>query len=137
MRKNNMKTMKVITTLVLMMAACTLHAQKTPKEITDKFMETYTTLPAMALRFAFMDPMCAEKIQEQEDALVARANTFPDIYGFYYGHELLSEEKVGESVIIYTYLVKYQCQPIELKLVLYNAKDEWDISNIYINSIGN
>lgn len=130
-----MKTIKAISTLVLMLTVLMLHAQKTPKEITDEFFRVYPKMPSSAIKTVFMN-ICSPKTEEQEEALVKKTEQFMDLYGWYNSHEQIAEETAGESVKVFTYLVKYDCQPIKLTLVLYKAKDDWHISNIYIDNFG-
>ncbi len=130
-----MKTIKLLSTLVLMITVLIANGQKTPKEITDEFFRVYPNMPSSAIKTAFMN-ICSPKTEEQEVALVKKAEQFMDLYGWYKSHEQIAEETTGESVKVFTYLVKYDCQPIKLTLVLYKAKEDWRISNIYIDNFG-
>ncbi|OFX72077.1 MAG: hypothetical protein A2X12_02415 [Bacteroidetes bacterium GWE2_29_8] len=57
--------------------------------------------------------------------------------GNYSGNELIKKEEVSASLIKYTYLLKYENDPINVILILYKAKDKWSAYNIncykYIN----
>ncbi|PCJ79686.1 MAG: hypothetical protein COA57_15495 [Flavobacteriales bacterium] len=117
-----------------MLTVFMLHGQTTPEQLTDKFFELYSKSPKMAINDAFSFGACSSKTKEQKDTLINQTEQFQDLYGWYISHEKLVEETEGESLKILTYLVKYDCQPIRLILVLYKAKDDWSISNIYIDN---
>lgn len=122
------------TTIVLMFIAISLSAQTTTKELTDKFFELYAKSPELAINFAF-DGKCMTKMQERTKALKAQMKPFLDLYGWYISNEQISENAEGNSVKITTFIVKYDCQPIKIKFVLYKPKDVWTMANLYIDTM--
>ena len=45
--------------------------------------------------------------------------------GGYIGKELISQKSAGNSLVLYSYLVKHDNQPIRFTFMFYKAKDDW------------
>ena len=45
--------------------------------------------------------------------------------GGYIGKELISQKNAGNSLVLYSYLVKHDNQPIRFTFMFYKAKDDW------------
>lgn len=127
-----MTKIKILTFFAAVFIASTSFGQtKTTKELTDKFFETFSKSPDSAIDWAFA-PTCMSKMQNRIKALKAQTADFIKTYGWYIGNEQVSEKAEGNSVKITTFIVKYDCQPIEIKFVLYKAKDDWTIADLFI-----
>jgi hypothetical protein len=58
--------------------------------------------------------------------------------GEYYGYNLISEKTIGESFVIYTYLVKYERQPLRFTFIFYKPNNNWVLYNFkYDDNIEN
>lgn len=49
--------------------------------------------------------------------------------GEFFGYELISKKTVGDKLIFYSYLIKYDMQPIRFKFLFYNPNGEWRLQN--------
>ncbi|MDR1552343.1 MAG: hypothetical protein LBS69_02615 [Prevotellaceae bacterium] len=49
--------------------------------------------------------------------------------GEYCGYEFIGGSWIGESLILYSYMVKYKVQPLKFTFIFYKAKDNWTIQN--------
>jgi hypothetical protein len=51
--------------------------------------------------------------------------------GKYYGYELLGKQYSGESsnLVIYSYMLKYERQPIRFQFVMYRPNEDWQLLN--------
>ena len=52
-----------------------------------------------------------------------------NIAGAYFGYESITQKKVGESLKLYSYLVKYDRIPIRFTFTFYRPDNEWMIFN--------
>ena len=46
-------------------------------------------------------------------------------FGKYQGNEFIVKKSVGESFVIYSYLIKYEREPIRFLFVFYKPKNDW------------
>ena len=47
--------------------------------------------------------------------------------GKYEGRELISQKSAGTSLVIYSYLVKHEKQPVRFIFMFYKPKDQWEL----------
>jgi len=47
--------------------------------------------------------------------------------GKYEGRELISQKSAGTSLVIYSYLVKHENQPVRFIFMFYKPKDQWEL----------
>jgi hypothetical protein len=47
--------------------------------------------------------------------------------GKYEGRELISQKSAGTSLVIYSYLVKHENQPVRFIFMFYRPKDQWEL----------
>ncbi|MFT3796506.1 hypothetical protein [Flavobacterium sp.] len=57
-----------------------------------------------------------------------------DYIGKYYGNELIAKKQFSESLILYSYLVKYDRQPMRFIFKLYKPNDKWTLYEFSIDS---
>lgn len=126
---------KILTILASVLLSTTLFGQaKTTKELTDKFFEAFSKSPTSAIEWAFA-PTCKTKMQERAKALTLQAENLKagGSYGWYIGNEQVLETAEGSSVKIASFVVKYDCRPVKIKFILYKAKNDWTIADLYID----
>jgi len=47
--------------------------------------------------------------------------------GKYEGRELIAQKNAGTSLVIYSYLVKHENQPVRFIFMFYKPKDQWEL----------
>jgi hypothetical protein len=105
------------------------HAQKTPKEITDKFFSLYEKDPVKAVEYVFSTNKWFDKNQEGVTGLITKLKNTIDLCGEYFGYELLSEKSAGQRIKMMTFVVRYDRQPIRFSIFLYKPNDIWRVNN--------
>jgi hypothetical protein len=67
-------------------------------------------------------------------SLVTLFNETVVLLGDYYGHEFICGSWIGNSLRLYSYIVRYKSEPLKFTFVFYKAKDEWVIQNFYFDN---
>lgn len=103
----------------------------TEKMVSNFFKLYKNETPAKALNFLFSSN---KYIGSNEVTLIKeRIKQYQELLGTYHGKELLTNRRIGRSVIVYSYIVKYDRQPLRFVFTFYKAKDKWKIFNFKIN----
>lgn len=58
---------------------------------------------------------------------------YSELLGDYYGHEILISKQIGQSVISYVCLLRYDRQPIRFVITLYKPESSWKVLSFKIN----
>ena len=65
--------------------------------------------------------------------LIAKIDTTRALIGLYIGKELIVQRKASNSLILYSYLVKHQNQPVRFTFMFYKPKNDWVIYRLYFD----
>jgi hypothetical protein len=65
--------------------------------------------------------------------LITKIDTTRSIIGPYLGKELIVQRKASNSLILYSYLVKHQNQPLRFTFMFYKPKNDWVIYRLYFD----
>lgn len=123
--------MKKLVIIVLLFCSLDLLAQDEPQKIINEFFKLYKDKNSdVALDFLFGTNKWMNDSKDQIENVKFKINsTVVKSMGEYYGYELLTTKTVGEKLIFYTYLVKYDRQPIRFSFLLYNPNGQWRLQN--------
>lgn len=118
--------MKKILFLILFSTATLVSAQDSPQILLDQFFLTYEQDPGKAVKELYETNKWTERIKDDIDNIISTVNGFTESYmGEYYGYELITTKKFAESFVLYSYLVKYDRQPIRFIFKFYKPHDKW------------
>ncbi|EDM44857.1 hypothetical protein SCB49_02014 [unidentified eubacterium SCB49] len=118
--------MKKLLFLLLISTSGTLFAQSNSQELIDKFFTTYEKDAGKAVKELYATNKWTERIQDDIEKIIGAVNNFSENYmGEYYGYELITKKKFSESLELYSYLVKYDRQPIRFIFKFYKPNDKW------------
>jgi len=129
--------MKKIAFLIfcLFLLAQPSYAQNEPKEMVDLFFRGYKEDPFSAIDYIFStNNWITKNNQEGIKNMEDRLEQLMSYIGVYSGYELVKEEKIGRSLIVYHYLVRYERQPILFKFIFYKADEQWSLYNFEFNT---
>jgi len=65
--------------------------------------------------------------------LIAKIDTTRSLIGAYTGKDLIVQRKASNSLVLYSYLVKHQNQPLRFTFMFYKPKNEWAIYRLYFD----
>lgn len=71
---------------------------------------------------------------EKIDNIKNQLQNVSEVVGGYYGAESLFYDKIGQSVEIHSYLVRYEAQPLRFTFIFYKCIDKWRIYNFQFDS---
>lgn|SRR5690554_6722642 len=118
--------MKKLLFVTLIALSGNLFAQSSPQAMVNAFYATYQKDAGKAVRDLYATNKWTSLIQEDVDKIVRTVNGFTLSYmGEYYGYELITSKKFSESFILYSYMTKYDRQPIRFIFKFYKPKDKW------------
>ena len=118
--------MRKILLIVLIATSGNLLAQNSPEDLINDFFTTYEKDAGKAIRNLYKTNVWTERIKDDIENVVNTVNGFTkDYMGEYYGYELITTKKFSESFELYSYLVKYDRQPIRFIFKFYKPNDKW------------
>ncbi|MGF7040975.1 hypothetical protein [Mucilaginibacter lappiensis] len=65
--------------------------------------------------------------------LIAKIDTTRGLIGMYIGKELIVQRKASNSLVLYSYLVKHEKQPVRFTFMFYKPKSDWVIYRLYFD----
>lgn len=126
-QKHNINNMKrTILLLSVLIFTCSAFAQDSPKELIAEFFTTYKNDAGKAVRDLYKTNKWTERIQDDIENIGNKVDGFNEnLMGKYYGSELITSKKFAESFVLYSYLVKYDRQPLRFTFKFYKPNDKW------------
>jgi len=108
----------------------TAFAQNEPQKTMDEFFYRYKNKsPNDAVGYIFGTNKYMAKSADQVENVKYKLNSAIALMGKYYGYDPLTKKTAGENLVIYTFLVRYDRQPIRFNFTFYKANDQWVIFN--------
>lgn len=129
--------------LALLCSIITLQAQtnsiaeqheQEPEEIMESFFATLEKDVEQALDQLFATNVWVKSNNEITTSLKERFTSSRKLLGNYSGYELVSRYELGTCYRKYSYLLKYDRQPIELVVIMYKPENSWRLQNINFHS---
>ena len=100
----------------------------TPEKINEHFFDLYDSKGiSEALEFIFStnDWINETQTSELKNKLVELTKKL----GGYQGQEVVSKRSISENYLLYSFLIKYDRQPIRYLFIYYKPKDKWQLQN--------
>lgn len=118
--------MKKLLFIFLITISGNLLAQSNSQDLIDKFFETYKKDAGKAVKELYATNKWTERVKDDIDKVIGTVNSFTESYmGKYYGYELITKKKFAESFELYSYMIKYDRQPIRFIFKFYKPNDKW------------
>ncbi len=110
------------------MSSLVLHAQDDPQKIVDRFFDLYKTKsPDDAIDYIFSTNEWMTKSTDQIENVKSKLNSTLKIVGRYEGYTLVSKKTIAGHLILYTFMVRYNRQPLRYLLLFYKASTTWKL----------
>jgi hypothetical protein len=118
--------MKKLILLGLVFLTMNGFAQQVPQQIIDNFFLAYKKDAGKAVKELYKTNVWTERIKDDIENVANKLNGFTlDYVGKYHGYELITTKKFSESFELYSYLIKYDRQPIRFTFKFYRPNDTW------------
>jgi|WetSurMetagenome_2_1015567.scaffolds.fasta_scaffold96227_2 hypothetical protein len=116
--------------LVQFLFISAINAQE-PEKLIEKFFNIYRDSgvdDALDNIFSTNEWMI-QRSKDDIDNVKVQLKSLIQIIGEYYGNEIITQKSIGESFKLYSYLIKYDRQPIRFTFIFYKSKDTWKLYN--------
>jgi hypothetical protein len=116
--------------LILLLSPLALYAQEEPQKIIDQFFSLYRTKGANeSVDYIFSTNKWMDESKDQIENVKFRLNGTIKLLGKYEGYNLITKKTVGEYLMLYTFMVRYDRQPLRFSLLFYKPSSEWKLYN--------
>lgn len=112
-----------------------LHAQKSKTDIPEEFFRIYESDPLKAIDYVFSTNTWMERNIDGVENLKNKYKDLLPLIGEYYGYEKITEKNVGENLVLMSYLLKFDRQPIRFTFIMYRPDKNWQIQNFNFDDI--
>lgn len=122
--------------LLLLWAPGQVQAQDNPEDITQTFFQDFESLgSSVALdRLYSTNPWMQRSTEAIANLKERIAGLTEDFVGKCHGYELITKKQLTESFILYSFLAKYDRQPIRFTFQVYRPADTWRIYSFKYDS---
>lgn len=128
-----MKKLSLIAIVTLL--SLTLSGQTNPDDLISNFFKEYAKTPSKAVEEIYATNPWTTRIQDGIERMKNEVNKYTiDYVGKYYGYELITKKQFSESFVLYSYMVKYDRQPMRFIFKLYKPNDKWTLFSFKIDS---
>ncbi len=130
-----MKAFKVVL-LGLILIACNSKSNSfsqsdlTPEQIVEVFFNQYDSEGIdSALEYIFSTNKWIAGNKEGLNNLKSPLKDLVSQVGEYRGKELIAKKSIGENYILWSYMIKYDRQPVRFQFIFYKPSDKWQLQD--------
>ena len=121
--------------LIMALFTLTAFGQSNPEDIINKFFKNYEKSPSKAIEEIYANNPWTSRLKDGIEIMKNEVNKYTiDYLGKYYGYELITKKQFSESFILYSYMLKYDRQPVRFIFKLYKPNDKWAFFSLNIDS---
>ena len=126
---------KLILLAFVIMFSLATFGQTNPEALINTFFKEYSNSPSKAVEDIYATNPWTSRIKDGIESIKNEVNKYTiDYVGKYYGYELITKKQFSESLILYSYMVKYDRQPMRFIFKLYKPNDKWTLYSFAIDS---
>ena len=126
--------MKKILTVLLISISGTLFAQSKPQDFRNNFFATYKKDAGKAVKELYATNIWTDRIKDEVENISTTVNGFTESYmGNYFGYEIITKKKFAQSFELYSYMVKYDRQPLRFIFKFYKPNNNWVLYSFAID----
>jgi hypothetical protein len=101
---------------------------QTPEKLNERFFDIYGSQgPKQALEFVFSTNKWM--IENQTSEVKIKLIDLTKQLGTYQGNEFISKKSIGENYVLYSFLIRYDRQPVRFLLIYYKPDNNWQLQN--------
>jgi hypothetical protein len=102
-------------------------AVKGAQSYVETFFKKYKVSPDSAVDYLFGTNKLFTNRTTQINVLKSKLDSLQLTLGKYTGKELLVEKSASPSLVLYSYLVKHENQPVRFTFIFYKSSNEWSL----------
>jgi hypothetical protein len=122
--------MKKLILIYFILCSVSCFSQDDPQKIIDKFFVLYSAnKTAEAIDYLFATNKWMDGSKDQIENTKFKLSGTLKVIGEYSGYAVISKKTVGEHLTLYTFLIKYDRQPLRFTMLFYKPKNEWRLQN--------
>ncbi len=126
---------KAIFISVAILFSFTSFAQSSSDELIMKFFKEFPNNSGKAIDELYGTNPWTTRIKDAIDNLKKEVSGYTvDYVGKYYGYETIIKKQFSESFVLYSYMVKYDRQPMRFTFELYKPNDKWTLFSFKIDT---
>ena len=112
--------------VVFLFALQGVSAQETPEKIIEKFFrDCQQGDPGIALDNLYKHMPWADRIKDDLDKMRSQFAGLQSLVGNYYGNNLIIRKELVGTISLYTYLGRFERQPVRFMFKFYKPQDQW------------
>jgi hypothetical protein len=116
--------------IALLLCSFNVLAQDDTQKIIDRFFEIYNTKSANeAVDYIFSTNKWMNESKDQIENVKFKLNGTLKLLGDYVGYNLITKKTVGDHLSLYTFMVRYDRQPLRFSMLFYKPSDQWKLLN--------
>ena len=120
--------------VVLTVLSLTSYGQ-TPDDLIKKFFNDYPKNTNRAVDDLYSTNPWTTRIKDGIDNIKKELNGYnEDFVGKYYGYELITKKQLSESFVLYSYMVRYDRQPMRFIFKMYKPNNKWSLYSFSVDS---
>ena len=129
-----MKTVYLLIIGGLLCCPILSQGQNSPTDMIDQFFTKYKEDPAGAVDLIFsFNPRFSGPAKEQATNVRLKLEELLPLLGSYHGFEALGNNKIGESLYFYRFMIKYDTQPMLFTFKFYRPDKSWLLMGFAFN----
>ncbi len=96
----------------------------------NKFFEIYKQADSdKAVDYLFSNSKFSKEITDGIDDVKRQLRKQIEADGKFYGADLLTKRSAGPNLLMFTYLVRHDREPLTFNIMFYKASDKWQLQN--------
>ena len=114
--------------VMFLFVAVGVQAQTNPEKIIEEFFQNYQqgeAVVALDKLYSHMAMSWSDRIKDDLDKIKSQFAGLQSIVGQYYGNKLLAHKELAGTYSIYSYIVKFDRQPVRFVFQFYKPQDTW------------
>ncbi|PIQ50221.1 MAG: hypothetical protein COW03_01000 [Cytophagales bacterium CG12_big_fil_rev_8_21_14_0_65_40_12] len=123
----------LVVMLIIMTSGFSVKAQNTvkdPESIIKEFFQLYKNKSTdSALEYIFSTNPWMSGSKDQTDALGLKLKNLISVIGDFHGEKLITKASIASDIVMYSYLIKYDRQPLRFIMTFYKPNDSWRLYN--------
>ena len=110
---------------LLVILPITGYSQETPDDFIKRFFETFQNNTDKALDDIYATNVWTSEMKDAINSMKKTIKNYPMEMGKYYGSDFITKQKCTERFLLYSYMARYDRQPMKVVFQFYKANDKW------------